>query len=139
MDFLGIFKNRSSPENKKIRTYDADPLLIVHPDDGVQFFGRMEIQYTPSESEEEPGRAVCLRPAREGWTPVLNVQYRNVLRGINVRGAGRRGGFTFVGEDDDGVPFTWYINKFADDYILSMRDGVAPEELPDESLENELP
>lgn len=144
MGLFGKIGKLLNPDPLAPRIYHCRPLLIVHPKDGIVFHGDMDFEFTPSKPDGSEGYAQCLTPALEEWRPSLKVQVRYDTYFNPDPDVRTRGGFSLLGEDDNGEPFTWYVNRYADDYIVALNQGrmpteIAPSELADAGLDYQPP
>jgi hypothetical protein len=135
MGLFGKIGKLLTPDPMAPRIYHCDPLLIVHPDDGIVFHGPMEVEFTPSKPDGSEGHARCLAPAVEAWQPDLTVQVRYNTYFNPDPDVRTRGGFSWMGIDETGQPFTWYVNRYADDYIVALNQGQMPSEINPGELE----
>lgn len=68
--------------------------------------------------------AVVLDVEADGWQPKLFVEKQLFEPApIDWWRYARRGGVTWLGVDEEGSPFSWYIDRAADIYLLSFQES----------------
>ena len=100
------------------------PLLVVHETDGLVYSDNTDVEFKPDSPRERTGHVKALTPSEDDWYPEMTVTHRYDLPPVNYEGAMvSRGGISFVGTDSERNDFTWYMDGYADRYLMPRPQG----------------